>query len=68
MVGVAVLDTTGTQYQGFSRQDCALFDGDSVQHRVTWREKLSLEELKGRDVRLKFYLRGASLYSFAVSP
>ena len=66
MVGVAVLDESGTQYQGFSRQDCALFDGDSTRHNVTWRENVSLEELKGRDICLKFYLRNAKLYAFAV--
>ena len=66
MVGVAVLDESGTRYQGFSRQECALFDGDSTGHNVTWREHLSLEGLKGRTVRLKFYLRNAKLYAFAV--
>ena len=66
MVGVAVLDESGTQYQGYSRQECALFDGDSVGHQVTWRDKQSLEELKGKDIRLKFYLRNASLYAFTV--
>ena len=66
MVGVAVLDESGIQYQGYSRQECALFDGDSVDHSVTWREKLSLEELKGNTIRLKFYLQNAGLYSFTV--
>jgi hypothetical protein len=66
VVGVAVLDGSGIQYQGYSRQECALFDGDSVDHRVTWRGKLSLEELRGNTVRLKFYLQNASLYSFTV--
>ena len=66
VVEVAVLDESGIQYQGYSRQECALFDGDSVDHSVTWREKLSLEELKGNTVRLKFYLQNASLYSFTV--
>lgn len=65
-VGVAVLDESGTQFQGFSRQECALFDGDSVRHRVTWREMMSLEELKGKNVRLKFYIKSASLFSFLV--
>ena len=67
MVGVAILDESGIQYQGYSLQECALFDGDSTGHRVTWRERLSLEELKGKDIRLKFYLRNASLYAFTVS-
>ena len=65
-VGVAVLDESGTQFQGYSRQDCALFDGDSIEHSVTWREKLSLEELNGKNIRLKFYLRNASLFAFKV--
>ena len=52
--------------RGFSRADCALFDGDSVDHRVTWRTKTSLDDLRGRPVRLKFYLRNAELYSFTV--
>lgn len=66
MVGIAVVDESGTQFQGYSRQECALFDGDSVRHTMTWREKGSLEELKGRDIRLKFYIRNASLFSFVV--
>ena len=66
MVGVAVLDEAGTQHEGYSRADCALFDGDSVRHNMTWRSKTSLEDLKGRDIRLKFYLRNAKLFSFAV--
>ena len=66
LVGVAVLDEDGVQYQGFSRQECALFDGDSIGHRVTWREKPSPEELKGKNIRLKFYLRSSKLYAFTV--
>ena len=66
MVSVAVLDEDGIQFPGYSRQECALFDGDSVRHRVTWREMLSLEELKGKNVRLKFYIKSASLFSFLV--
>jgi len=65
-VAVAVLDREGVQHDGFSRQDCAVLDGDSVRQTVTWREKGSLEELRGRDVRLKFYLRNGSLYSFVL--
>jgi hypothetical protein len=66
MVGLAVLDESGIQYPGFSRQECALFDGDSIGHNMTWREHLSLDELEGRSVRLKFYLKNAKLYAFSV--
>ena len=66
MVGVAVLDESGTQHQGYSRQDCALFDGDAIKHQVTWREHSSLKELAGKTIRLKFYLRNANLYAFTL--
>ncbi len=63
---VSVLDEQGVQYEGFGRIDCAVFDGDSIRHRVTWRED-SFASLQGKVVRLKFYLRNARLYSFAVA-
>ena len=63
LVAVAVLDGEGTQYPGFGKIDCAVFDGDSVRHAVTWRYA-SLGSLKGKVIRLKFYLRNARLYSF----
>ncbi len=65
-VTIAVLDEQGVQHEGFGRIDCAVFDGDSVDHRVTWRE-VSFASLRGKVVRLKFYLRNAHLYSFAVA-
>ena len=66
MVSAAVLDEEGIQYEGYSRVDCALFDGDSVRHDLTWRHKGSLEELKSRTIRLKFYLRDSKLYSYSI--
>ena len=66
LVGVAVLDEDGIQHRGYSRHECALFDGDSISHRVTWRAKRSLDELQERNIRLKFYVRNAKLFAFAV--
>ena len=63
-VSVAVLDEQGVEVDGYRAVDCALFDGDSVRHRVTWRENVSLGGVKRSVVRLKFYLRNAKLYSF----
>jgi hypothetical protein len=68
MAGVAVLDESGIQYQGYSMQECAIFDGDSINRTMTWKDNLSLEKLKGKNIRLKFYLRDASLYSFSIVP
>ena len=65
-VSVAVLDEGGTHVNGYAMVDCALFDGDSIRHRVTWRSGVSLDTLAGTNIRLKFYLRSAKLYSFAI--
>lgn len=62
-VSVAVIDEQGVQYEGFGRVQCAIFDGDSVCHRMTWQHH-EFAALQGEMVRLKFYLRNASLYSF----
>ena len=62
-VQVAVLDEQGIQYDGFSKIDCAVFDSDAVCHKMTWRKNV-FSTLKGKMIRLKFYLRNAQLYSF----
>jgi len=69
-IAVAVLDEAGNQtgnLDGFKKIDCALFDGDAVRHKVTWRDNISLEALRGQPIRLKFYMQQAKLYSFAVA-
>ncbi len=65
-MSVAVLGEDGNHVEGYAKVDCALFDGDSVRHRVTWRGAVSLDALAGTTIRLKFYLRSAKLYSFVV--
>ena len=67
-ISVAVLDRAGRHigdyYTGFKKIDCSPFDSDSLRHKVTWRHYISLASLKGKTIRLKFYLRNARLYSF----
>ena len=70
-ISVAVLDEAGQHigdyYTGFRKIDCSPFDSDSLRHKVTWRHFTSLGTLKGRTIRLKFYLRNAKLYSFELT-
>ena len=66
-LAVAVLDADGVQQEGFGRPDSALFDGDSVRWEMTWR-RARFDDLRGRAIRLKFYLRNARLYSFQQGP
>ena len=66
LVAVVVLDESGIQYSGYSKRDCVLFDSDSISHKVTWEKRPTLDELKGKTIRLKFYLKDANLYSFTI--
>ncbi len=65
-LAVAVIDESGYEAEGMPMIDCAVMDVDSVRQRVTWRDHVSLDHLKGQAIRLKFYLRSARLYSFAL--
>ncbi|MCD6351309.1 MAG: glycosyl hydrolase family 32 [Armatimonadetes bacterium] len=65
---VEVLGQDGRPLPGFGREDCQALSTDSTCARVRWRAKDGVGELAGKPVRLKFYLRQGSLYSFWVSP
>ena len=57
------MDEEGVRVEGFDRVHNALFDGDSVKHKVTWKTA-RYDALRGKQIRLKFYLKNASLYSY----
>jgi len=50
--------------EGYGRRHCLPIRSDSVRHRVDWEGTGGLEPLRGRLVRLRFYLRDTKLYSF----
>ena len=60
-----VLDKQGNPIPGFNRNDCERFWDDCRRGRAyEWGETQSLDSLKGRTIRLKFYLVETDLYSF----
>ena len=61
-----VLTESGEVVEGFGRGECAAFSGDALAHSVRWNGGV-LSALRGRTIRLKFYLSEASLYAFQVS-
>jgi hypothetical protein len=65
-VKVVVLDERGAEIPGFGAADALELVGDVIDITVGWKGSRSLTELKGREVQLKFLLRDADLYSFAV--
>jgi hypothetical protein len=62
-IRVRVSDLLRKPLDGWNYDDCALFNGDSVSHQVTWQGR-SLEALKGQVIRLEFLLKDADLYTF----
>ena len=64
---VRVSDELRKPIAGFDYDDAPPFTGDSVAHEVKWNGK-SLDEMKGKVIRLEFQLKDADLYTFRAVP
>jgi hypothetical protein len=64
-IRVEVLDEAGQPVAGFRKEDNVAIERDAIRAPARWRSAADLSSLRGRTVRLKFYIRQASLYSFA---
>jgi hypothetical protein len=61
-----VLDADGKTIPGFSADDAEIFEGiDQLRLQPKWNSK-NLSSLKGKTIRLKFYLHNAKLYAFQI--
>ncbi len=66
---VEVLDGEGIPVEGYSKQNCvAMQKENSTKYMISWGNKKDLTSLKGKNIRLKFYLANGELYSFWISP
>ena len=65
-IQVEVRDTWGNVWDGYSREECKTFTGDSIHHPVTWSAQDRVDEIPGsaRGIVLRFYLQNAELYGF----
>jgi len=62
---VSILKPDGTPYPGFEAKDCDIVNGDWFDKIVGWsRGKNDVSSLAGKPVRLRFEMRGATLYAF----
>ena len=65
---VEILDKTGKVVSGFSKADCKPITGDSTKRKVEWNGNATLASLKGKTIKVRFYLTDADLYAFWISP
>jgi hypothetical protein len=64
-IRVEAIDALGRVIKGFSKDECTPIRGDSVRHVVSWKGGPNCHPLQARPIKLRFYLKRASLYSFA---
>jgi hypothetical protein len=60
---VRVSDERRKPIPGYDYDDGQVFNGNSVAHEVTWKDK-TLDALTGQVIRLEFLLKDADLYTF----
>src|SRR5579885_474880 len=65
-IAVEVLDEARRPVAGFAREQCIPLHGDSLEHAVRWKEA-TFGSLRGRPVRLRFWIENARLYSYRVA-
>lgn len=63
-VAAELLDRDSNVVEGFSREQCTPFNGDSVSHTLTWRTAEFTTSQQDGDLKIRFYLKDADLYSY----
>lgn len=63
-IRVEVQDENGKPLPGFSLDDCQALFGDTIERRISWKNGSDLSSLSGRNVRLRFVVKDADIYSF----
>ena len=62
-VQIALLNPAATPIPGFTREDCDLIFGDSLDYRVSWKGNTSVAALIGKPVVLKVWMQEADLFA-----
>lgn len=55
----------GIEFEGFAQKDCHSVKGDQAHAAITWATKASLDELKGKYIRLKIHGKNLTAFSAA---
>lgn len=65
-VKVLILDSQFKELKGFGENDAVLLRGDEIDAEVTWNSGRKISELSGKNVRIKFIVKDADVFSFGV--
>jgi hypothetical protein len=66
-VRAEILDRAGKPIAPFTRANCVAAASDSTHTQLSWKGSEDLSTLAGKEVRVRFLVRNASLFSFWVS-
>jgi len=64
---IEILDADGNVIPGFCKNDCIEFIGDNTKKNIMWLNNNKLSALKGKNIKIKFYLESGDIYSFWIS-
>ena len=62
-VQVEIQDDSGKPFDGLSLTDSKTIIGDQIERVVTWKQNSDVSRLAGQDVRLRFVMKDADLFS-----
>ena len=65
---IEILDRKGEPIPGFGTMDGDPVMTDSLAHVISWKGQMSLSQLQGRKIQIRFHLRDTDLYAFQFSP
>lgn len=63
-IAAEILDRNNQVLPGFSRDDCVVFQGDSVRHELRWNSDQFSSDQVRKDYKLRFWLNDAELFSY----
>lgn len=62
-ISVEIQDTSGKPIKGYTLEDCREIIGDQIEQVVTWKDGSIVSKLAGKQIRLRFVMKDADLYS-----
>ena len=63
-----ILDKNGAVLEGYSAADCVAVSENTCKTRITWKNGKTLEQLQGKEFRIRFVMENGAFYSFWLSP